>query len=144
MPCSSDPMAAAGIRPISGVLFSVDDAAYIGKVIDHIEASGRRRGAPLSARLALIRQQIAAAVMGVHADASARVPEVAQLIALTSEACIGTAEAAEILGMSADSVRWHCRNGNLDGRRMGRQVVITAESIEALKARRAEKQDRSA
>ncbi|MEY8015256.1 helix-turn-helix domain-containing protein [Mycobacterium servetii] len=48
------------------------------------------------------------------------------------------AEAATALGVSADTVRWHCRKGNLDGRKFGRQVMVTAASVEALKARRSE------
>jgi excisionase family DNA binding protein len=134
------------IRGVVAVLVPPDDAEYLVQVISYIEAANKRQGGvQLSARLVSIRHRLAAAVRDVtHADASTEVPAAHQLIALTSEACIGTAEAAELLGITVDAVRWHYRNGNLEGRKMGRQVVITAESIDALKARRAENQNRSA
>lgn len=126
-----------GIRAVVGVVFPFDDAAYIGQVIDYVERKG---GAPLSPRLASIRQRIAAAMVDLtHADASSEVPVGQSLIALGADDCIGTAEAAEQLGIPADAVRWHYRSGNLKGRKIGRQVLITAASIEVLKARRAEK-----
>jgi hypothetical protein len=105
------PMAGDQIRAVVAVLVPPDDALYICKLIDYIEASNKRQGgAPLSARLASIRRRLAAAVMDVtHADASTEVPAGHQLIALTSEACIGTAEAAETLGMSVDARS--CRGG---------------------------------
>lgn len=52
---------------------------------------------------------------------------------------VGTDEAAAELGISADAVRWHCRKGNLDGRRVGRQVMVAVSSIEDFKRRRAER-----
>jgi hypothetical protein len=55
------------------------------------------------------------------------------------ESCVGTAEAAAALGISADTVRWHYRKANLDGRRVGRQLMVTTASIENLKRRKAER-----
>ncbi|ORV61486.1 hypothetical protein AWC03_09815 [Mycobacterium europaeum] len=51
------------------------------------------------------------------------------------DARVGTDEAAAELGVSADTVRWHYRKGNLDGRKVGRQLMVTVASIETLKAR---------
>lgn len=63
----------------------------------------------------------------------------AEIVALPHDADVGTAEAAAELGISADAVRWHFRKGNLDGRRVGRQLMVSARSIENLKRRKAER-----
>jgi hypothetical protein len=52
---------------------------------------------------------------------------------------VDTAAAAAQLAIPVDSVRWHCRRGNLDGCRVGRQLMISVSSIENLKSRRAER-----
>lgn len=51
---------------------------------------------------------------------------------------VGTAEAAAELGISPDAVRWHCRHGNLDAKRVGRQLMVTTSSILNYKQRRNE------
>lgn len=57
--------------------------------------------------------------------------------AITSgcDSWIGTAEAAEILGCTADNVRDHRRRGNLESRQGGRPYMISVASVERLKAR---------
>jgi DNA-binding CsgD family transcriptional regulator len=50
---------------------------------------------------------------------------------------ITTAEAAATLGISPDAVRWHCRKGNLESRKVGRQLMVTTTSIENYKQRKA-------
>jgi hypothetical protein len=47
---------------------------------------------------------------------------------------VGTSAAAALLGISADGVRWHCRRGNLESRKVGRQVMVSMASIESLRA----------
>lgn len=51
------------------------------------------------------------------------------------EAYVDTAQAAALLGCTADNARDHCRRGNLEHRKIGRQVMITVSSIESLKVR---------
>ncbi len=62
-----------------------------------------------------------------------------EAVAFEHEQCMGTAEAAAELGVSADTVRWHCRKGNLDGKRVGRQLMVTGSSVEALRVRLTER-----
>lgn len=62
-----------------------------------------------------------------------------ELVAFEHEQQVGTAEAAAELGVSADTVRWHCRAGNLEFRRVGRQLMILVSSLESLKARLSER-----
>jgi Helix-turn-helix domain len=63
----------------------------------------------------------------------------AEIVVSGYDAWVGTAEAAAELGISADGVRWHCRHGNLESRRFGRQWMVTAASIEDFKSRKAER-----
>lgn len=60
-------------------------------------------------------------------------------ISFEHDRSMGTAEAAAELGVSPDTVRWHCRRGSLDGRKVGRQLMVTAASVEALKRSRERK-----
>jgi hypothetical protein len=48
---------------------------------------------------------------------------------------VGTDEAAAALRCTSDNVRRHCREGNLASRKVGRQYMITAASLESLKTR---------
>lgn len=52
---------------------------------------------------------------------------------------LGTTEAAAELGVSTDTVRWHCREGNLEFRRVGRQLMIPVSSVEHLKVQLSER-----
>jgi Helix-turn-helix domain len=44
-----------------------------------------------------------------------------------------TAEAAAALRISADLVRYHCRKGNLQRRKVGQQVMVSRSSVESFK-----------
>jgi Helix-turn-helix domain len=50
---------------------------------------------------------------------------------------VSTAEAAAALGITANGVRWLCGQGRLSGRKVGRQVMVTASSVEDYKQRKA-------
>lgn len=63
----------------------------------------------------------------------------AEFVLSGHDTCVGTDEAAAALGISADGVRWHCRKGNLESRKVGRQLMITTASIENYKCRKAER-----
>lgn len=51
------------------------------------------------------------------------------------EPCVDTATAAAALGCTADKVRDHCRRGNLKSRKVGRQHMVTVDSLESLRVR---------
>ncbi|AAS05079.1 helix-turn-helix domain-containing protein [Mycobacterium avium] len=55
------------------------------------------------------------------------------------DAWVGTAEAAEMLGIKAGSVGWLCRESHLEHRKVGRQYMISTASIEDYKRRKAER-----
>lgn len=90
----------------------------------------------------LIPAQIALAeAVAVMSDSRQREQDglgAAELVAFEHEQCMGTAEAADLLGISADTVRWHCRAGNLEFRRVGRQLMIPVSSIERWKVQLSE------
>ncbi len=104
------------IRPIVAILLPPDDAEYLVKMIDYIEASNRRQGgAPLSERLHRVRAQLAAgvqAVLGSHRceDDSLPTQEVPHS---DSDVLLDTTSAAEMLGIERTTVLLHCRNGKL-------------------------------
>jgi hypothetical protein len=87
-----------------------------------------------------VQQALAEAVAG-GGDSRQREPEglaAAEILGLNRDTEITTAEAAAQLGIPADLVRWHCRRGNLDSRKVGRQHMVTVASIENYKRRKAE------
>jgi Helix-turn-helix domain len=47
--------------------------------------------------------------------------------------------AAAVLGVKPTTVRWHYKNGNLAGRKVGESLMINSESLEQFRAHRAEK-----
>jgi hypothetical protein len=47
-----------------------------------------------------------------------------------------TAEAAAALGIRANLVRYHCSQGNLDSRKVGRQLMVSSASIQNFKHHR--------
>jgi hypothetical protein len=53
------------------------------------------------------------------------------------EPYISTAEAAAALGKTANGVLWLFNHGHLSGRKVGRQVMVTASSVEDYKQRKA-------
>jgi Helix-turn-helix domain len=46
---------------------------------------------------------------------------------------VDTEAAADMLGLKADTVRWHCRNGNLESQKFGRHLMIRTSSIDNFK-----------
>jgi hypothetical protein len=58
-----------------------------------------------------------------------------EVVAFEYEQCTTPTDAAATLGLSPDTVRWHRRRGNLDGRRVGRSWLVSTASVEALKTR---------
>jgi hypothetical protein len=115
-----------------------DDGAYLVAVIDRLVAEGRRAGAAPSARLVGIRDRLVSSLRDLaRVDASDWAPTSQSVVAL--DAWLTPADAGVRLEISADAVRWHWRQGNLEGRKVGRQVLVSAASIEALRVRRAEK-----
>lgn len=77
-----------------------------------------------------------AAVSGSRRREQGAVEAVGIVISGHDDAFVGTAEAAAALGISPDAVRWHWRKGNLDGRKVGRQLMVSTASIENLKTKR--------
>jgi len=73
-----------------------------------------------------------------HALAEPESPGASDLLPLGYE-LVDTETAANMLGLKADSVRWHRRRGNLESRKVGRQLMITVASIENLKVRLTER-----
>lgn len=79
-----------------------------------------------------------AAVSDSRRDEADR-PIAAEILVSGHGPSVGTAEAAAALGISADGIRWHCRNRNLESRKVGRQLMVTTASIENYKRRKAER-----
>ena len=115
-----------------GLLIPDADAAYLVAVLGYVVESGRRGGARPSQRLVDIHARLEA---GTRGNASTRVADGLPAIGLTG-AWLSTSEAALLLGISADAVRWHCRRGNLVSRRAGGRVVVSAASVEDMREER--------
>jgi Helix-turn-helix domain len=133
--------AAPEIRAVVAVLVPAEDAEYLVKMIDYIEASNKRQGgAPLSARLHRVRAQLAAgvqAVLGSHRcdDNADMAPEVSES---DSDALLDTTTAAAMLGLKRTTVLLHCRNGRL-GQKLGREWVIRRDELEQFQRERLER-----
>jgi hypothetical protein len=126
-----------GIRAVDAVLVPHQAAAYLVKLIDYLIELGRREGGAPSADLVEIRNAlVVSARVTTRADTRTNAAVAQSVLHLAADACVDTADAAETLGITPDTVRWHWRKGNLEGRKMGRQLVITVASVERLKARR--------
>lgn len=65
--------------------------------------------------------------------------EAGEIVMSGYDAQVGTTEAAAELGISPDAVRWNCRRGNLESRKVGRQLMVSTSSIENFMRRRAER-----
>jgi hypothetical protein len=115
-----------------GLLIPDADAAYLVAVLAYVVESSRRGGALPSQRLVDIHARLEA---GTRGNASTRVADGLPAIGLTG-AWLSTSEAALLLGISADAVRWHCRRGNLVSRRAGGRVVVSAASVEDMREER--------
>jgi hypothetical protein len=115
-----------------GLLIGDADAAYLVAVLAYVVESSRRGGARPSRRLADIHARLEA---GIRGTASTRVADGLPAIGLTG-AWLSTSEAALLLDISADAVRWHCRRGNLVSRRAGGRVVVSAASVEDMREER--------
>lgn len=126
------------IRPVIAILVPPDDAEYLCQLINYVEASSKRQGgAPLSARLVSIRQQLATGVSAVVGsrtredfpdDALGQSP-------LNRETLYDTAGAAKVLGLEATTVALHCRSGLL-GQKIGRDWVIQQCELDEFQERR--------
>ena len=129
---------AASVQRIDSVVISVDAARLVVHWLGQLaEITRQRNGCPPEG---LVEFQHAIAEELV-ADSRRREQDglgEPEAVAFEHEQCMGTAEAAAELGVSADTARWHCRKGNLDGRKFGRQLMVTAASVEALKTRLSE------
>ncbi len=133
--------AADKIRAVVAVLVPPDDAAYLVKVIDYIEAANKRQGGvPLSERLVSVRAQLAAgvkAVVGSHR----REDDVISALALSdsdSDVLMDTREAAAMLGIKPTTVGLHCRAGLL-GQKVGREWVIRLYELKEFQRDRLER-----
>jgi excisionase family DNA binding protein len=109
---------------------------WLGDYI-RIKAQPGQSGVPdgvAAAQLALAEAHASASNSSCrHESVSLMAPE----SLVSSYEAIGTAEAAAVLGISADAVRWHCKQGNLEHRRVGRHLMITKSSVENYKHRKA-------
>lgn len=65
--------------------------------------------------------------------------DAAGLVLSGHESYVGTTDAAAELGMPTDAVRWHCRRGNLEHTKVGRQLMVSTAAIEDFKRRKAER-----
>lgn len=135
---------AAAVQRVDVIQVSVDAGHLLVHWLGQLADIGRHRNGCAPIGLIEVQQALAEAVAG-GGDSRQREPEglaAAEILGLNRDTEITTAEAAAQLGLPADSVRWHCRRGNLDSRKVGRQHMVTVASIESYKRRKAE--DRSA
>jgi excisionase family DNA binding protein len=77
---------------------------------------------------------IAEAVVGDSRQREAKCAAVHELLSSRHGSDVDTARAAELLGIEADTIRWHIREGNLHAHKVGRQWMVTVASIEEMMA----------
>jgi hypothetical protein len=128
----------AEIRAVDGVLVPRADAAFLVAVFDELIRQGKRNGATPSARLVEVRNALAAAA---RVGASTDRDEAPTVFNWGSTDVVDVGAAALALGIARDTVRWHHRKGHLQGYKVGRQLLLTIDSIEAMAARKREKDD---
>jgi hypothetical protein len=131
------PDLAGAVRRLDVVAIDPDLARalvfWLGKYAD----LATQRNGCVPAGLAEVQYAIAEAAVGVG-DSRQReesLAAIAETVVLGHDAYVDTATAAAALGCTADTVRWHCRKGNLVSKKSGRQTMVTVASVEDLKVR---------
>ncbi|WP_139043255.1 helix-turn-helix domain-containing protein [Mycobacterium lentiflavum] len=118
---------------------AIELAADVGRLVvhwlgDYAEIKRQRYGCTPEGVVA-VQHALAAAIVS-DGDSRQHEAEGLGLTGVLLSAYVDTAVAAQRLGLTADAVRWHCRRGNLASRRVGRQLMVSTESISDFKSRR--------
>ncbi|MCV7100912.1 MULTISPECIES: hypothetical protein [Mycobacterium] len=128
---------AGDIQPVNGTWISPymtkRIVRWLGDYIDY-----KRRGAGIPEGLIEAQRMLAEAYAATGRNSRQQEPECSMAAAQLLSGCevIDTAAAAAELGCTADNVRQHWRKGNLEGRKVGRQLMITVSSLQDYKSRR--------
>jgi hypothetical protein len=136
MSCSEN--LAGAVQRVNGVVISRDLAIvlvhYLGRLA---ELLARQNGCAPDA-LVSVQRALAEACAGAGDDsrhASSESIGGPDLLAFEHD-FVDTQTAAALLRIKPDTVRWHCKNGALERRKVGRHVMVTKSSIESFKHER--------
>ena len=148
----------AALRPVNGMVLPPEVAAQVARWLADYAEYRRLRTAGVPALLLEIQRamteyvaadsrQREAAAQALPAEAWGPTRVDSPRLASNSLAqlrpsqldydFVDTETAAAMLGCSTDTVRWHCRRGNIERRRAGRRLMVSVSSIENYKARSA-------
>ena len=130
----------AALRPVDGMVIPPDVARLLARWLAEY-AEFRRRPGQSGVPMLLLEVQWAFAEFAAvssrqQEDLRSMSPEI---VTSAHEPEVGTDEAAAVLRCSTDNVRWHFRQGNLAGRKVGRQLMISVASLQSLKCRLGER-----
>lgn len=135
-PVPQGDLIAAAVRPVGGVLLSADAARLLVHWLGQLAALTQSRNGAAPHGLIAVQHRLAEAAAAAGSRRREQdglgVPEV---VAFEHERYTTPTDAAAALGISPDTVRWHRRRGNLEGRRVGRSWLISTASVESLKVR---------
>jgi hypothetical protein len=123
------------VRRVDGVQISPDFTRVLVHYLGQLSRIYGQQNGCAPADLVAAQHALAEAVVA-HDSRRHEVKSVCAPNALGSgHDLVDTETAAAMLGLKADTVRWHFRQGNLHGRRVGRQLMVSLASIESLKVR---------
>jgi hypothetical protein len=131
------------IQPLQGIRISAD----VGRLLvhwlgQHAEICKQRYGCAPEG-LADVQYALAEACAADSGDDSRQrefsAEAAVRLLPSEHDVWVDTAAAAVALGCKSDNVRDHRRRGNLVSRKVGRQHMISVQSIDRLKSRLAER-----
>jgi Helix-turn-helix domain len=131
---------AAAVQRVDGVLVSTDLARVLVHWLGQLAKAQQRNNGCASSELVAAQNALAEACFAAGHCAqreSERAAAAEILISGHEDMHVSTAEAAAALGITANGVRWLCGQGRLSGRKVGRQVMVTASSVEDYKQRKA-------
>jgi hypothetical protein len=140
-PASSDlrERISAAVKRVDVIQLDLDVARlvihWLGKLAEY---ETQRNGCPphgLAEVQSALAESCASGNARQHEDFT---PGDAEILGFNRDMEITAAEAAARLGIRADLVRWHCRQGNLAARKAGRQYMVSVSSVENYKRRKAD------
>jgi hypothetical protein len=147
MPCSSGqlgqpgaglPAIADAVRRVDAILITPDLAKVLVRYLGRLAQELARQNGCAPEALVSVQQALAEACAAGGEDSRHASTESVGghgLLDLDHD-FVDTQAAADMLQIRADTVRWHCRNGALESRKVGRHLMIAKSSIEDFRAQR--------
>jgi Helix-turn-helix domain len=140
-PDSMQAKISAAVTKVDGVMITPDVARLLVYWLGQLAEVARQRNGWPPRGLVEVQTALAegVAAAGSRGRESEGLVAAAVLRSGEEEPLVGVEDAAKVLGIRPDTVRWHCRRGNLETHEVGGHRLITAASLERLRAERSER-----